>query len=238
LDFIRATLWDGARLRATTKDGKTRLNAYLDDYVFTIEGILELLQARWRDGDLAFATTLADVVLAHFEDGEHGGFYFTADDHEALIHRYKPASDDAIPSGNGIAATVLLRLGHLLGEPRYLDAAERVLKALHGSIAQHPHAHGALLQAVEEYLYPTQTVILRGQPPALIPWQARCRQHYGHRRLVLAIPPDAEGLPGVLARREPKADVVAYVCHGHTCSAPVTEFAALETALADAETAR
>ncbi|MEZ5574362.1 MAG: hypothetical protein R3F44_01495 [Candidatus Competibacteraceae bacterium] len=52
LDFIRARLWRDGRLLAVYKDGQARLNAYLDDYAFLIDGILELLQCRWRDGDL------------------------------------------------------------------------------------------------------------------------------------------------------------------------------------------
>ena len=74
-----------------------------------------------------------------------------------------PASDESTPSGNGIAALALLRLGHLLGEPRYLDAAERT-KALYPAILRYPSAHNALLNAVEEYLEPTQTIVLRGRP--------------------------------------------------------------------------
>ena len=68
-------------------------------------------------------------MLAHFEDAELGGFFFTSDDHEALIHRSKSFSDDAIPAGNGIAARALIRAGYLLGETRWLEAAERTLRA-------------------------------------------------------------------------------------------------------------
>ena len=166
-DFVRAQLWRDNRLLATTKDGKAHLNAYLDDYVHLIDGGLALLQARFRAADLDFLRGLADIVLARFEDKTNGGFYFTSDDHESLLHRPKPAGDDAIPSGNGIAAQVLLRLGHLLGETRYLDAAERTLTALGGAVAQYPSAHCGLLLALGEYLNPPQTVVLRGTPDAL-----------------------------------------------------------------------
>ena len=94
-----------------------------------MDGGLALLQARFRAADLDFIRDLADTVLARFEDKTRGGFYFTSDDHEPLLQRPKPAGDDAIPSGNGVAAQALLRLGHLLGETRYLDAAERTLMA-------------------------------------------------------------------------------------------------------------
>jgi len=235
LDFIRTRLWNDGRLLATCKDGKAHLMAYLDDYAFLIDGTLELVQARWRDGDLAFATELAETLLEHFEDKRHGAFFFTADDHEQLIHRPKPATDDAIPSGNGIAALVLLRLGHMLGDTHFLEAAENTLKALYREITRYPSGHNALLTAAEEYLHPTQTVVLRGAPEALRAWIERGQRHYAPQRVLLAIPDGATGLSGVLATRLATGGVTAYVCTGHTCSAPVTTLADLEPLLTDTE---
>ncbi len=234
LAFVTRALWRDGRLLATIKDGRARLNGYLDDYVFLADALLELLQARWRGAELALARALADVVLARFQ-APGGGFYFTTDDHERLVYRPLSTHDDAVPSGNGVAAHVLLRLGHLLGEPRYLEAAERTLKALQTEIARGPSAHGSLLLAVEEYLYPAETIILRGAPAALAPWVARCNRFYAPRRLVLAIPADVEGLPGLLAQRRAHARPTAYVCTGTSCLAPIMELPALEAALAQSE---
>lgn len=127
LDFIRSRLWQNDRLLATFKDDKAHLNAYLDDHAFLLDSLLTLLQADFRQTDLDFAITLADVLLTRFEDKTSGGFFFTSHDHETLIHRPKTGHDGAIPAGNGIAATTLQRLGHLLNEQRYLEAAERTL---------------------------------------------------------------------------------------------------------------
>ena len=235
VDFLRAHLWRYGRLLATHKDGKSHLNAYLDDYAFLMDGVLELLQARWRDSDMQFLIELAEALLTHFEDREQGGFFFTADDHEKLIHRPKPAGDEAIPAGNGVAALVLLRLGHLLGETRYLDAAERTLKALYRDMARYPSGHNALLNALEEYHTPAQTVVLRGSQDALQSWITRCQQRYAPRRVLLAIPEDAHYLPGVLAERVAKDTVTAYVCAGHACAAPITMLAELDAALQTTE---
>ena len=103
--------------------------AYLDDYAFLLEALIECLQSRWNARDLRWACQLADALLDRFEDKNAGGFFFTANDHEKLIQRPKPWFDEAIPSGNGVAARNLLRLGHLIGETRYIDAAERTLRA-------------------------------------------------------------------------------------------------------------
>jgi hypothetical protein len=231
LDFIRATLWKDGRLLATYKDGKAHLPAYLDDHAFLIDGILELLQARWQSSDLQFAVELAELLLTHFQDRDNGGFYFTADDHEKLLHRPKPASDEAIPSGNGIAALTLLRLGHVLGEPRYLDAAERTLKVLYPAVRRYPSAHNALLNAIEEYLEPTQTIVLRGPAVALPTWLGRCLQKYAPHRMVFAIPDGTADLPAPLAQRIATGEVTAYICTGQSCQPPVTRLDELDRAL-------
>jgi hypothetical protein len=248
LHFIKTTLWSDGRLLATYKDGRAHLMAYLDDYAYLLDAVLELLQVRWRTDDLNFAVQLAEVLLEHFEDKSQGGFYFTADDHEQLIHRPKPLTDDATPAGNGIAAYALNRLGHLLGETRSLDAAERTLKAGWDDVTRAPYAHDSMLLALEEILTPPQIVILRGEPAddahgsasvaggrtpgATIPeWQSLCASGYAPRRLCFAIPANEPHLPGALARRTPKDRPVAYVCEGNVCSAPMTELAELELRL-------
>jgi uncharacterized protein YyaL (SSP411 family) len=236
MDFIQSTLWQEHRLLATYKDGKAHLNAYLDDYVFLIDAIIELLQAQWKDGALEFAITLADTVLEQFEDPDAGGFFFTSNDHENLIDRPKPMGDESTPSGNGVAAIVLGRLGHILGETRYLDAAERTLKMAWNAMTQLPYAHCSLLQALEETLYPVQTIVIRGKQDDLEKWHRRCATTYAPRRITLAIPDDATALPDLLQERKASAnETLAYICSGHACSAPVSDFEKLEASIRDTE---
>ncbi len=226
LDFIRGTLWREGRLLATYKDGHAHLNAYLDDYVYLVDAILELQQVRFRADELAFARDLLEVVLARFNDPD-GGFFFTSDDHEALIHRSKSFGDDATPAGNGIAAFVLQRMGHLLGETRYLAVAEQTLKAAWAVIEKYPQAHISLALALEELLHPPEIVILRGALEEIEPWQSELARIYAPRRIVLAIPGDARDLPSSLADKPTRGGAVAYVCEGNVCSAPLESFSAL-----------
>ena len=222
--FIRAVLWHDGRLLATYKDDQVRLPAYLDDYAFLLDALVELLQARWRLEDLVFATRLADALIDHFADPDHGGFFFTADDHEHLIHRPKPLADEATPSGNGIAAQALNRLGHLLGEPRYLAAAENTVHAAAGNLRQSGMAHASLTNAYEEMLVPPEIVILRGNDVTLREWSSAISHDYTPHRLTFSIPSDAEALPNALADKSPVGETVAYVCRGTVCSAPLTDF--------------
>ena len=229
VDFIRHTLWQEGRLLATYKDGRAHLNAYLDDHAFLADALLELLQARWRDSDLEFAQALADTVLARFADPDNGGFYFTASDHERLIHRSKTFGDESIPSGNGVAAGVLCRLGFLLGEPRYLAAAERTLRAGSDWMRQYPEGHVSLIAALEDYLKPLQILILRG--PEAPRWAHALGARYTPSRMVLAIPADTPRLPAAIAAKPVHGEAVAYLCTGTSCSAPFTRLEDLERAL-------
>jgi uncharacterized protein len=231
-DFVRRTLWRDGRLLATTKDGRAHLPAYLDDYAFLIDALLELLQTRWRSGDLEFAQELAGVLLTQFEDAHGGGFFFTASDHEQLIHRSKTFSDDALPSGNGVAASALCRLGYLLGELQYLNAAERTLRAGWPALERYPAAHMSLANALDDFLAAAQILIIRGDAPAVDQWAAAVGAWYAPGRMIFGIPRDAAELPAALAAKGAAAGTVAYLCTGMTCSAPLTNLESVLRALA------
>jgi uncharacterized protein len=227
LSYLRRVHWRDGRLLATSAHAEARLKAYLDDYAFLLDAILELSSVRFSPDDLAWAVELAEVMLGHFEDAAVGGFFFTADDHEALISRPKSFSDDAIPAGNAIAARALLRLGYLLGEPRYLQAAERTLRAAWPAVQKYPEAHASMLFALEDYLHPPQVVILRGDARAIAPWQRELNAVFAPRRWILAVPADATGLPEAIATKRAAEGPIAYVCRGTQCSAPIHSLAAL-----------
>lgn len=228
--FLRgACVGPDGRLLATYTDGQGRLNAYLDDYAFLLLAGVELLQCRWNSADLAWLLDLADQLLERFEDQDAGGFFFTSSDHEALVHRPKGFADESMASGNGVAALALLRLGRLLGELRYLDAAERTLRAAAPALRQYPHGHGALLTALAEWLYPRESVVVRGAEGSLAAWVAAARRGDA-RRLVFAIPDQAVDLPGDLAARRPEPGGVAYVCGAAGCLPPIRSLEALSAA--------
>jgi hypothetical protein len=234
LEFVRGTLWQPAqgsvraRLLATCKDGRAHLNAYLDDYAFLLAALIELMQTDFQLRDLEFAEDLAEALLDQFYDPEPGGFLFTSHDHERLIHRPKPGYDSATPSGNGVAALALERLGHINGDPRYLEAAERTLQLFYPAMAQHPDGYASLLVALEEAIEPPRIVVLRGPPAQLRQWQTVLGQRYLPATLIIAVSADAADLPPLLAKPIRPGVVNAWVCQGVTCLPPVDQ---LETLL-------
>jgi uncharacterized protein len=138
-----------------------------------------------------------------------------------------------VAAGNGIAAQVLLKLGHLTGRTTYLDAAERTLRWAWPMLQHMPSACNTVLAALEELLEPRQTVVLRGERAALETWRERCANSYAPRRLTLAIPADATVPAGLLAeRRAGDAPVTAYICAGLNCQSPITTLDEFERELA------
>jgi uncharacterized protein len=227
LEFVRRTLWRDRRLLATYKDGRAHLNAYLDDYVFLADAVLELQQTRFRAHELQFACALLDAVLERFSDAAGGGFFFTSDDHEPLLHRSKSFADDATPSGNAVGAYVLQRMGYLLADARYLEAADRTLRAAWAVLERYPQSHTSMLTMLEEYLHPPESVILRGKPARIDLWKRELDKLYAPRRMILAIPSDAPDLPAAFADKPPRDPAVAYLCQGSTCSAPIEDLGEL-----------
>jgi len=231
-DFVAAEMIRDGRLYASHKDGRTRFPAYLDDHAFLLDALLELLQSRWRRQYLDLAVHIADLLLEQFADPDAGGFFFTAHDAERLMARPKPLADEATPSGNGVAALALQRLGFLLGESRYRHAAENTLRFAWQAMDKFPHGHPTLISALEEYRTHPEIVVLRGDADEIGRWRDAAARLYAPRRLIFAIPADEPDLPGALAERKPVAgECVAYRCTGHQCSLPITSFEALAEAM-------
>ncbi len=218
-EFILRDLRADGRLLRTYNQGRAHLNAYLEDHAFLLEALLTLYEAtfdpRWFDE----ARALADQILDRFADPEHGGFFSTATDHEALIVRRKELEDTPIPSGSSAAAFGLLRLARLTGEARYEDAALGHIRLLHTFAAEHPPAFGHLLQAIDFVLADVQEVALVGDDRA--PLEEVVRETF--RPHIVLAGGAANGVP-LLAGREPvDGRAAAYVCQHFVCQRPVTE---------------
>jgi len=221
LHFIEQKLWVNDRLLATYKDGKAHLNAYLDDYAYLLDALIEMLQVEWDNALLDLAIKIADCLLSHFEDKELGGFFFTSDDHEQLIQRPITLADEATPSGYAIATLSLQRLGWLLVEQRYLLAAERSLQAASAAIEAAPSVYGSLLIAYDEYLYPADMYIIRGNKKEISRWKSLFTQNKIAGQLCFALENSLTDLPEALQSKQPATDCVAYLCHGTSCSPPI-----------------
>jgi uncharacterized protein YyaL (SSP411 family) len=222
LDDLYNAAWRNGRLYAKAGADAARFPGYLDDHALLLDALLEMLQCRWSERDIAWAIVLAEILLERFEDRERGGFFFTAHDHEKLIQRSKPFTDEALPSGNGVAARALLRLGHLTGETRYLDAAERALRAAFPTLQQIPQACCAMLRALNDFLHPRKHVVVRCDGDEESAWR-HALANAPRRTDVYFIPRNTGKLPGILDAQKHAAGGLAYVCRGMQCEPPLRD---------------
>jgi len=236
-DFLLQNLRDSSgKLLHTCKDGRARLNAYLDDYAALVDGLVELFQATGNTRHLNAALDLSGRLVESFHDANQGGFFYTSHDHEALIARQKDSQDGATPSGNGMAATALLKLARLTGRDDLERYAVATLESLSGQLARIPMAGGQSLIALDFLLGPAHEVVLVESRPDAGPdglAQMLDRQFLPNavvvRRQAGQAPPASDDpLASLLAGKVPLNDrETAYVCARGTCQAPTTEAAAM-----------
>ncbi len=231
-DALRRTVWTGERLLATRKGERAHLNAYLDDYAFLLTALDELMQTRFRPDDYAWARAIAEVLLDQFEDPDAGGFFFTSHDHETLIHRGKPGHDNATPSGNGVAAGALIALGHLAGEPRYVEAAERAVRLFSPQLGSAPRGFSTLIAAADALSAPPATVLLTGVAATTAQWHAALRARPRHSVRIYDV--GGVALPPELRKGAIPAGAAAWVCRGTRCLPPIATLAGIERELASA----
>jgi uncharacterized protein len=234
-DFILARMRtaDGRLLRTWSQGKEAKLNAYLEDYSFFIDGLISLYEATFQPGWLESALQLTEVMIAQFWDAVQGGFFFTGRDHEALIARNKDPHDNAIPSGNSMAVTALLRLYRFTGRNDLLEKAEATLRLYRGLLAAHPMAVGQMLIALDYHLGPTQEVVVVGDPDSAETRQVlRTLRGRFQPRSVLAFqstrePTSSPALPLLLGKTA-QGDVTTYICQNFSCQAPLVGAAAVE----------
>jgi hypothetical protein len=140
------------RLHRTWRGGEAKLNAYLDDYAFLVEGLLALYDAKRDEKWLNAARRLTDDQLELFWDEKGDAFFFTPHHHEELIARTKNARDAVHPSGNSVSIRNLIRLASLTGDPKYRDRAERTLKVFAPAMQRSPSGSANLAIALSEFL--------------------------------------------------------------------------------------
>ncbi|HYO92030.1 MAG TPA: thioredoxin domain-containing protein, partial [Pyrinomonadaceae bacterium] len=160
--FILDHLRHDRLLLRSYKDGQAKLNAYLEDYAFFIDGLLALYEATGELRWLEEARSLAEVMNEEFWDEEEGGYFYTGRSHEELIVRSKDFLDNATPSGNSVAAEVLLRLAVLTGNEDYSRKAVTIFRLLSGQMTRYPSAFGRLFAALDFYLSSPKEIVIIG----------------------------------------------------------------------------
>jgi len=233
--LLREMRTPAGRLLRSWKDGQAKLNAYLEDYACVIEGLLELYQTTFDEKWFVAARELADTMIKHYTDPA-GGFFDTSDDHETLVTRPKDLQDNAVPSGNAMAAHVLLKLAAFTGEDRYYQAGEALLGALQPALIQAPLGFAQWLCALDFALSNPKEIAIVGsdQSDDVQALLDVVRSGYRpHQIVAVGSTPDRTSAIPLLCDR-PTIDnrATAYVCVRSACQRPTTNPATLAEQLA------
>jgi uncharacterized protein len=228
---------ENGRLLRTWKAGAAaKYNAYLEDYTYLADGLLALYQTTFDSHWFTWARELGDLALQHFHDVANGGFFDTSDDHEALIVRPKDVQDNATPSGNAMAAHLLLGLSLYTGESRYWEVAEGATAALADAMKQYPTSFAHWLCAAVFMLDDPKEIAIAGEPgaadtQALI--DAALAEYRPHQVVAVGLPESetSRQIPLLADRPQQDGQATAYVCRRFTCRRPVTGPAALREQL-------
>jgi uncharacterized protein len=226
-EFLTTQLMKNGRLLRTYKAGQAKLNGYLEDYAYVVEGLLAVYEATFDLKFFRHARTLADTMIEYFWDDQEGGFYFTSSDHEELITRTKDFLDNATPSGNSVAALALLKLGIMTDEQGYSRRAATILRALQPAMSRYPSAFGYTLRAMDFYLSEPKEIAVVGDLDSheVRSFVREIYEHYIPNKVVAGSEPMNEAAALEIKLLTGKVDVntaTAYVCRNYVCLAPAT----------------
>lgn len=225
-DFLltRMRTDDGRLLRTWSRGSEPKLNAYLEDHAFLIDGLVSLYEASYASRWLTAALELARVMVEQFWDDEAGGFFFTGRDHESLIARNKDPHDNATPSGNAMAVTALLKLVKFTGRRDLQAKAEATLRLYAGLLTEHPLSASQMLIALDFQLGPVEEVAVVGDPRAADAQQvlrALATAFAPNRVTAFAAPGAADAVPLLAGKSAVNDRVIVYICRDFACQAPV-----------------
>jgi hypothetical protein len=216
-DFVLGHMVDasaGSLLRRF-RQGDAAIPAFLDDYAFFVQGLLDLYQVEFDRGRIEAAIRLTETMLARFEDAEGGGFFATAVDEPSLVLRLKDDYDGAEPSGNSVAILNLLRLARITGRQGFEDAATKALAAFASRFSAAPEAMPLMLAAFEYSRSAPVQIVLAGSRDAIEPFLSELRRRFLPFATVL--------LAAHAPLDYPPAPAAAYVCENFACRLPSTD---------------
>jgi uncharacterized protein YyaL (SSP411 family) len=226
ITFIKKNLYNDGYLLRTFNKGRAKYLAYLDDYAFLIQGLLDSYEALFDESYLEWAYELTAYTNAKFWDEEKFGYFYTSSDQEELIERLKDEHDASLPSGSAIMLLNLLRLYSITESKEVLETAENILKKYGNRIVSNPYGYASYLLGLDFYLKKPKEIVL------VLPKDSNPDEYlntvfnsYLPNKVVIAIEKDKTAptlSASLLQGKEPiDGKITAYVCQNFACSPPV-----------------
>ena len=239
-DFVMENLKDkDGKLLKRYRGGKAALPAHLEDYSFFSWGLLELYEATFDVKYLSESLHLTEMMTDLFWDEDNGAFFFTAYDGEEQIVRTKELYDGAIPSGNSVAALVLLRLGRITGESKYENMAATIGKIFSENVEKSPTAYTQLLSAVDFGIGPSYEIVVVGDRLSedTQSMLRHIQESFLPNKVVILKPSDSQQKEVVRIAPFTKTQIAmngkatAYVCQNYACESPTTNITEMMSSL-------
>lgn len=207
------------RLNRNYKNGKSNINAYLDDYAFCIDAFLSLYENTFESRYLNMAKGMTDYCITHFYDPQHELFYYTSNIDRALIARKFELDDNVIPSSNSMMAINLIKIGKIAGQKKYLDKADNMILQMKNRIIAYPKFHtnwGKAILMTEKEFYEIAIV-----GPNAFNIKKELDQFYLPNTIIVGSLNGDNKLP-LFAHRYKKDQTLIYVCKNNSCQLPVS----------------
>ena len=234
IDFFENNFEKNHILHRTFKNGKPKLNGYLDDYAYMANASIDMFEATSQPKYLVFAINLANYLLTHFWGDSINGFFFTSDNHEKLIIRPKNNYDLSMPSGNSVAAHALLRLHHITQNEQFLEISKKIIESQVISAAENPFAFGYLLNV--SYLYyqkPTEITIINDMNSKIISY---LRKKFLPESIMVIVTNQnnlnaLSEYPFFSGKEFKDNETNVFVCKNFSCSLPLSDLSEIEKEL-------
>ncbi len=225
--FLLINLMNKNRLLRTFKDGKSKLNGYLEDYAFFIEGLLELHETTLNPSWLNHAVNISKTMIDLFWDIKTEQFYDTSGDHEDLVIRPRDIADNAIPSGASTACKVLLKLAVYLDDDQMRNIARLSMESAMPLITKAPIAAGEWLNCIEFHIDGSKEIVINGNfnDHGTKHLLSEVYRSFVPNKVILGINEEAayDNFPLAASKNMLDGKPTAYVCKNYTCSLPVNE---------------
>ena len=231
IDFIENNLVKDGKLLRTYKDGKAKLQGYLEDYSYFGVSLLDVFEINPELKFLERAQEIANYLVEHFWDSETNSFYMTADDHEKLIIRPKSNYDLSLPSGNSVAANLLLRLFHLTQDKKFLEISTKIMENQAQMAAENPFGFGHLLNTVFMYLQkPREITVLNSQNKEIVD---SLTNRFMPESILVTVKNENQlnnlsKLPFFEGKQFQNDKTTVFVCKDFTCSLPLETISEIE----------
>jgi uncharacterized protein YyaL (SSP411 family) len=234
IKFIDKKLTRNGELLRTYKDGQAKLKAYLDDYAYFVNALLDVFEIDPSANYIQLALQHANYLIEHFWDPKENNFFFTADNHEKLIIRTKNIYDLSLPSGNSVAAYTFLKLYHLTQDKRFLDVSTKIMESLSTMAAENPFGFGQLLNAIYLYIQKPIEITMLNTNNAEIYTSLTSR--FIPESILVTISKeeylnDLKEYRYFLGKEFDKNKTAVYVCKDFTCSLPLHSVSEIEKLL-------